>query len=124
MAAYNLSGFLGSISISVTPVHSPPPSTFFQFFPPSLVLYNPLSPPGLHSGPCDATHMTSELSGWTIILDMCSDFLRPIFFHDFPPFSLLKTPSPYATCLPPTFSPVPNHMTEGSLGSMVMQPVV
>ena len=43
---------------------------------------------------------------------MCSDDFKPIFFQSFPPFSDLYTPSPYATCLPPTFSPDPTHIVE------------
>ena len=58
-----------------------------------------------------------------MISDICSDFFRPIFFHDFPPSILLYTPSPYPTCLPPTFSPVPTHITFGLEGSIAIEPI-
>src|SRR6056297_619240 len=89
VAAYKTSGSLGSITISVTPVHSSSPRILFHDSPPSVVLYNPLSPPLFQSGPCADTHTISELSGWTIIVEICSEFSRPIFFQVFPSSMLL-----------------------------------
>ena len=88
LAAYKISGFVGSITKSVTPVHSLMSKVFFQVLPPSIVLNKPLSPPELHNGPCDATQTVFGSSGCTIILEMCSDSFSPISFHDFPPSEL------------------------------------
>ena len=63
LAAYSTSGFVGSITRSVTPVHSLISNVFFQVLPPSVVLNKPLSPPGLHNGPCEATQTVFGSSG-------------------------------------------------------------
>ena len=88
VAAYKIFEFSWSITKSVTPVHSLISNTFFHVLPPSVVLNNPLSPPGDHKGPCDATNTVFGSSGLTIIFEMCSDFLSPIFFQVWPPFWL------------------------------------
>ena len=54
---------------------------------------------------------------------MCSEFLRPIFFHDLPPSKDLYTPSPYATDLWLLFSPVPTQTTFGFSGSTATHPM-
>ena len=51
VAAYSISGFLGSIIISVAPTHSLSPNTCFHEFPESIVLKTPRSPPFDHKGP-------------------------------------------------------------------------
>src|SRR6187551_1181357 len=71
--AYITTAFFGSSTMSVMPVFSLIVSTADQVFPPSLVLYNPRSPPDENSGPCAATNTTFELRGSITILPMCSE---------------------------------------------------
>src|ERR1035441_1178962 len=76
-AAYTMSGFDGSSATSTTPVFSLTVSTAFQFFPPSVLLYSPRSPPAPQSGPSAATYTTFESRGSTTTRPTCSDFYNP-----------------------------------------------
>ena len=78
-------GFLGSIAISETPVSFEIKSVLSQFFPPSIDLYTPRSPPALQTGPYAATQIIFSSVGCMIILPICSDDFNPILVKLFPP---------------------------------------
>ena len=107
--AYITSGFFGSSTRSVMPVFSLMVSNADHVFPPSVVLYNPRSPPGENSGPCAATYTTFELRGSITILPICSEVSSPTRFQVLPASVDLYTPSPKCALRWLWFSPVPNQ---------------
>src|SRR5689334_14201271 len=124
VAASRMFGSRGSMITSEQPVYSPTLMRLSdQVLPPSVVLYNPRSPPPFHSGPGAATYTMFESFGSTTIRAMCSVFFSPTLRHVRPPSSLLYTPSPYDTLRWLLFSPVPTHTIEGFFGSMVIVPI-
>src|SRR2546423_15351704 len=117
------SGFFGSKATSVKPVLASIVFTAFHVLPPSVVRYSPRSPPLVQSGPAAATKTMLALFGLTTMRPMCSDFLRPMFVHVFPPFSDLYTPSPHDELRWLFASPVPTQTMSGLLGATAMSPM-
>src|SRR5689334_15466751 len=93
----------------------------FQVCPPSVVLYNPRSPPDDHSGPCAATQTTSLFRGSIAMRPIFSECSRPTRCHVAPASVLLNTPSPALALRRFVFSPVASQITFEFLGSTSTQ---
>jgi hypothetical protein len=61
----------GCTSTSIEPTWSETYRTFFQFFPPSVVLNTPRSVFGLKMSPVAETHTMSALVGWIRTEPIC-----------------------------------------------------
>src|SRR5215204_399777 len=84
IAAYRMSGFSQSTSMSRPPVSLLTNSVFFQVLPPSVVLKMPRSSLGPNGDPSAASHTVLVLNGWTLMPPICPDSLRPMNDHVLP----------------------------------------